>query len=357
MFRRASYDQITFVQLGPRDPHFISGPPRPESAFASYSAPRPLSDILEASLLSSDTADNDTTASPEIRTRSRGYLDKSLLQWNQLDGTSVNRLPVSRVPERRSSRSQLRHRMSRFSRASSDATDRAPRTPSSQRQTILPRGQSTSPVRDAATRLNPVSSGMRRIPSRTFVRSVKPVDILDMPEIGHARVSLEMRVPAPLFVGGGTVEGQLYVTVDGGRFKSRQKPKPIISIGRISVDILGVESLQGKKFIFRTLANELIDETHPPPATMVAAPRALSDAYWDVMPSVSVLPFRLDLPVNMGPPPYSSKPVSIKYILCATMTFRILGKQYQVRRSQDIPVLTVHDRMFSITGSNLYVLY
>ena len=189
---------------------------------------------------------------------------------------------------------------------------------------------------------------MHRIPSRTFVRSVKPVDILDIPELSHARVSLEMRVPAPLFVGGGTVEGQLYVTIDGGRFKSRQKPKPTISAGKMSIDVLGIETLQEKKFIFRTLANELIDETHPPPATMGTAPRALSDAYWEVIPSVSVLPFRLDLPVNMGPPPYSSKQASIKYTLCATMAFRILGKQYHVRRSQDIAVLTVHDRMFQL---------
>lgn len=344
MFRRASYDQIIVVQPGPRDPHFIAGPPRPESAFARYS--RPLSDILEASLLSSDI---ETAASSEIRTRSGGHSDKALLQWNQVDGTGADRLPVSRVPERRSSRSQLRHRMSHASKASSNATDLPLSTPRSQRQTIPSQGQSSSPVRDAATRLDPVSSGMRRIPSRTFIRSVKPVDILDIPELSHARVSLEMRVPAPLFVGGGTVEGQLYVTIDGGRFKNRQKLKPVISVGKISIDLLGVETLQGKKFIFRTLANELVDEMHRPPATMVAAPRALSDAYWEVMPSISVLPFRLDLPVNMGPPPCSSKQASIRYTLCATMAFRISGKQYHVRRSQEIAVLTVHDRMFPIT--------
>ena len=349
VFRRASYDQVIVVQPGPRDPHFISGPPRPESAFARYSIPRPLSDILEASLLSSDIADYETAASSEIRTRSGGHLGKTMLQWNQVDGTGADRLPVSRVPERRSSRSQLRHRISRASKASSDATDLASPTPRSQRQTLPSQGQSTSPVRDAAKRLDPVSSEMRRVPSRTFVRSVKPVDILDTPELSHSRVSLEMRVPAPLFVGGGTVEGQLYVTIDSGRFKSRQKPKPTISVGKISVDLLGVETLQGKKFIFRTLANELLDETHRPPATMIAAPRALSDAYWEVMPSISVLPFRLDLPVNMGPPPYSSKQASIKYTLCATMVFRISGKQYHVRRSQEIAVLTVHDRMFPVT--------
>lgn len=67
---------------------------------------------------------------------------------------------------------------------------------------------------------------------------------------------------------------------------------------------------------------------------------------WDVIPSDSVLPFRLDLPVDMGPPPYQSKKVGISYWLSTLAEFRILGKKQFVRESQEITVLTVHDREF-----------
>ena len=148
-------------------------------------------------------------------------------------------------------------------------------------------------------------------------------------------------------MGGGTVEGQVIVTIDGGKAINRSTSRPVIAVGRISVDVLGVERCHGKDSIFRSLACELIDEAHPPPGPMMAASRAISDAFWQVAPSTSTLPFRLDLPVYMGPPPYDSKHTQIKYILCVTLAIRISGKQNYVRRSQEIVILSVHDRRLS----------
>ena len=247
------------------------------------------------------------------------------------------------MPERRSSRYPSRNQPSKHFR---DLPNLPPLPSPGPGQAIPVRGRSTSPIRDAIERLDPVSSDMQRVHLRTFVRSVRPTDILDFPELGHSRVSLEMHIPAPLFVGGGSVEGEIGIVIDDGKTRNRQRSNPALSIGRISIDVLGVETSHGKNFIFRTLATELLDETHPPPATMAAASRAVSDAFWEVKPSVSILPIRLDLPVHMGPPPYSSRIASIKYILCATVAIRIAGKQQYVRKSQEIPIITVHDRMF-----------
>jgi len=93
------------------------------------------------------------------------------------------------------------------------------------------------------------------------------------------------------------------------------------------------------------LATDLIDEAHPPPTTMLAVEPSSSSTQWEVIPSMSVLPFRLDLPVVMGPPPYKDKKVGIKYIVSTTVEAKIADKAEFVRESQDVAVLTVHDRM------------
>jgi len=54
----------------------------------------------------------------------------------------------------------------------------------------------------------------------------------------------------------------------------------------------------------------------------------------------------LNLPVNMGPPPYHSKTARIRYILCTSLLIKIAGQPFQVRESQDISILSVHDRRY-----------
>lgn len=111
------------------------------------------------------------------------------------------------------------------------------------------------------------------------------------------------------------------------------------------VSLIGVESFNGRQWIFRSLATDLIDEGHPPPAAMLAAGHSSSPMLWEVVPSSAILPFRLDLPVVIGPPPYKDKRASIKYVISTTVEAIISGKTEFVRRSQEVSVLTVHDRM------------
>lgn len=172
--------------------------------------------------------------------------------------------------------------------------------------------------------------------------TVLPTDLLETPISTHSRVSLAICLYSPVFVGGATVEGEVHTAIDGGAFEKRRKAKQPLSLSRITVTLAGIERCKGRQEMFRALTSDLIDEAHPPPDNMVAS--AAVNGSWDVVPSDSVLPFRLDLPVNMGPPPYKSRKVGICYWLSVLMEFTIVGKAYAVRQSREIMVLTVHDR-------------
>lgn len=137
------------------------------------------------------------------------------------------------------------------------------------------------------------------------------------------------------------MEGQIHVGIDGGPFETRRKSTPGLSLSKISATLVGIERCKGRQDMFRALSSDLIDAAHPPPASM--APDPGPDASWDVQPSDSTLPFRLDLPVVMGPPPYKTKKVGISYWLSTLAEFKISGKKYFVRQSRELMVLTVHD--------------
>ena len=243
---------------------------------------------------------------------------------------------LSSISERRSSRPSLGRKAIHPLPLAQDRTS----------QTVASRGQSTSPIRSAVASQALVSPELRKPSSRTFVRAVKPTDILDVPKLSHPRLTLQIQVSAPLFVGGATVEGQVYVIIDEGRSTPRCKSRPPIYFSQITIDVLGVEGSLGKESIFQALATELIDDAHPPPSNMIAFSKAESYAIWEGTPSSTILPFRLDLPVNMGPPPYRSRDAYIKYLLCATVALKASDQAEFVRTSREIAILTVHDRMF-----------
>lgn len=201
---------------------------------------------------------------------------------------------------------------------------------------IPPKGASTSPIR------RPNGSTLRKAPSRTFVPAVFPTELLETPILTHSRACLAIRLSSPVFMGGATVEGEVHTTIGGGVLKQRRKAKQPLALSGISVTLAGIERCKGRQEIFRALTSVLIDETHPPPDSM--APSVVIDGSWNVAPSDTVLPFRLDLPVAMGPPPYKSRKVGITYWLSALMEFTINGKIHFVRQSREIMVLTVHNR-------------
>ena len=174
-----------------------------------------------------------------------------------------------------------------------------------------------------------------------------PIDLIDTPRLTHSRLTLAIHLSGPIFMGGATLEGEVHIGIDGGPFETRRKSTPGLSLGKISATLIGVERCKARQHIFRALSSDLIDAAHPPPASM--APDPGSNASWAVQPSNSTLPFRLDLPMTMGPPPYRSKKAGISYWLCTSAEFKISGKSHFVRQSREVTVLTVHDR----TSSNL----
>lgn len=217
--------------------------------------------------------------------------------------------------------------------------------------TIPNRGPGCSPVKDARSRYDAVreDSG-RRVPSRTQVRMAQSVDILEFPTYRHPRVKLDLRVSAPLFVGGGSIEGHVHVTVDENeRLRSRRS----LALGAICVDLVGFEDVDGgRKAAFLAVGTELIDTAHPPPSNMVEPrnPLVPDDRFWTLSPSTSALPFMVSLPLDTGPPPFRSKHASIRFLLCATALIRDAGKLYRVRVSQDVNVIATYDPEKALTS-------
>ncbi|KAL8694856.1 MAG: hypothetical protein Q9224_003492, partial [Gallowayella concinna] len=211
-------------------------------------------------------------------------------------------------------------------------------------KTIPSRGRSTSPIRPAAS-----VDRLRRPPSRTFIPLALPIDIIDFPKILHPRISLTFNISSTILMGGATAEGAVNLTIDGGHKKARASTKlPPISIDRICVSLVGIERSGARQYMFRCLMTDLIDEAHPPPAEMARTGQPVSDRLWEVMPSSTILPFRLDLPVMLGPPPYKSRKNNILYLISVLAEVKIEGERNYVRESEEVTVLTVHDRMLQL---------
>lgn len=240
------------------------------------------------------------------------------------------------IPDRRSSQNCIQPKPNEF------ILSGAPSLPPTAGKTIPSRGRSLSPIRPLE------SKALRKAPSRTFVPSGVLTDILEFPNLNHSRIVLDIHLSSSLFVGGATVEGEVSVIVDGAKYGARSKARSTISIDRITITLIGVERSNGRQWIFRSLAAELIDEAHPPPTTMTGVNQAKAEAMWEILPSRSTLPFRLDLPVVVGPPPHDTKRVGIYYLLSVTIGGNIAEKRVLVRKSQEISVLTVHDRTYSL---------
>ena len=178
----------------------------------------------------------------------------------------------------------------------------------------------------------------------TFIPPNLPTDIVDFPNVSHPRIGVSFTLSTPVFVGGASIEGDVHITIDRGGGGDRKKSRPTLSISRIVVSLIGVERFNGCRRIFRRLATELLDETHPPPLGMIPTGRIPAEGSWEVLPSHSKLPFCLDLPVVVGPPPYAAKRHGILYLLSTTIEAKITGKQEFVRKSREVMVLTVYDR-------------
>ncbi|KAK6006219.1 hypothetical protein QM012_006629 [Aureobasidium pullulans] len=255
------------------------------------------------------------------------------------DGSSLYSIPISSIPARQSSSTRDRHKHHR------SITLRSSPTPlqRSANRTIPYRGPTHSPVKQVRARLDAVGSDTaRRAPYGTFIRDPIPRDILEFPTHRHPRIGVDLQIAAPLFVGGGTVEGSVRVIVDEA---DKSRVKKSLTLGRIAVDLVGTEETSSnRKAIFLSLGTELIDSTHPPPRNMIE-PQDFPDAdcFWSLIPSFTSLPFVISLPLDTGPPPFHSKHARIRFVLCATILIKDGGRQYLVRCSEDIAVLPTYD--------------
>ncbi|KAL9603301.1 MAG: hypothetical protein Q9219_001324 [cf. Caloplaca sp. 3 TL-2023] len=206
-------------------------------------------------------------------------------------------------------------------------------------KTVPSRGRSTSPIRPSRS-----TEVLRRAPSRTFVPLVLPIDIIDFPKLLHPRIAIAIKPSAPIFMGGATAEGSIELTIDGG-YKTPRAARRLapLSIDRISLALVGLERSGARQYMFRCLMTDLIDEAHPPPFEMARPDQPVSDQLWEVMPSKTTLPFRLDLPVTLGPPPFRSKKNNVSYLISVLVEAKIDGKRLYVRKSDEVTVLPVHD--------------
>ncbi|ETI27699.1 hypothetical protein G647_00148 [Cladophialophora carrionii CBS 160.54] len=211
--------------------------------------------------------------------------------------------------------------------------------------TVIPhRGRAESPVRQSVRRAAQSSEILRPSLARTFIRTSPPHEVLDNGSSRHPRVELSISLPSPLCVGGGTVEGQLTIQVDGGVAR-KPKTKPMY-ITRACVDVIGVEEISdGRRWVFLSLATELFDKENPPPPSLVTSqhPQPGPDLWWEMKSATSVLPFCVNLPLKLGPPPYSSKQASIRYLLCPSVVVKTGDKRIVIRQTWNVQMLTVHD--------------
>ena len=256
-------------------------------------------------------------------------------------------LPLTDVPLRRSSASFLGGHSTTGSQnvSLSDFPSWKLPGPAQAGQIVPPRGRADSPVKAASRRDATTTELLRHSSSRTFIRTSAPLDVIENGSLRHPRLDMTVRLPSPLFVGGGTIEGQINLKVDAhATNKSKLKPMHICSL---SIDIIGVEEVtDGRRWIFLSLATELFDQAHPPPPSLVSSQDSASSSeqLWPLKSlSAAAVPFCINLPLNIGPPPYLSKQAAIRYLFCPTAMIKIGDKQCIIRQTWNIQMLTVHD--------------
>ena len=227
--------------------------------------------------------------------------------------------PLSRIPERRSSRLFHPHADTAASPSASGTHVRPAEQTLKPPDIVTVRGKAVSPLKIQR-------SSIGGLESRTFVPALAPTDVLDLPTLAHPRLSLDVRLSAPLFMGGATVEGEVQIKIDADISERRRKSLPALAILRISVSVVGIEHCKDRQEIFRALTTNILHFSDDP-------------ATEDLTKSFSV-----DLPVVMGPPPYKTKKAGIRYLLSCLVELEISKKPHLVRQTREIIVLTVHDR-------------
>lgn len=93
--------------------------------------------------------------------------------------------------------------------------------------------------------------------AKTFVRPMAPLELLDYPVIFSPRVTMNVATMSPLYVGGGCVDGRLNIHIRGTRLDD-------IRLGRVGIDIVGVEGKYSHVFTFLSVYSSDVQSFHFP---------------------------------------------------------------------------------------------
>ena len=261
-----------------------------------------------------------------------------LKMQNQGDAESIFGIPSDNVPKRSSSRGS--------SKARRDTHSRRPST----RRAAVSLEQSWNEPKRVDFKPLPQEPLGRSESSASKPRHHKPPsplpsftvdDLLDFPTYKHPRIKLELQVGAPLFVGGGNVEGTVRIIPhDAERKRARAG-----FLKSVFIDLIGVEELSGtKRSVFLSVSREL-----ERPDQMMHATLASPESPGPLSLTSCGIPFSIGLPLDVGPPPFSSKHARIRYVLAATVWIQDVERPTSIRSSQEIQVISVYDRTSAAT--------
>lgn len=187
---------------------------------------------------------------------------------------------------------------------------------------------------------NPLQSTQAVSAPRDFASSFTPNEIVLHPQQKNARLSIVTKPESPMSMGGGFLRGEVAISIAAGSGMREH----LLDIGYLSVDLLGIEYCGKRHHVFQSLAVDLIDTQHPPPAHLTASSIPSVDGYWQLTPSTFSLPFELQLPEDPGPPPFKSRHGSIQYFVSTTAIIRIGSKEAFVRDTCKVCILGTHNR-------------
>ncbi|KAI9702223.1 MAG: hypothetical protein M1820_006306 [Bogoriella megaspora] len=248
------------------------------------------------------------------------------------DVANVFGIPSENVPYRSSSRGSAKSRDKSHARKPSL---RQPRPSLEENVQQAKRVDFKTPPKQHLPRSRSLVSKPPRQRQTTGSTSYAIEDILDFPSYRHPKIKLELQLGAPLFVGGGSIEGNVRIIphdLERKRARSGQ-------LESLFVDLIGVEELSGaKRSIFISLSHEL-ERLDQNPYTSLIKP----ESPYPLPASNYSIPFSISLPLDVGPPPFTSKNARIRYVLAATLWLRDVERPTSVRCSQEIPVISVYD--------------
>lgn len=165
---------------------------------------------------------------------------RAVNDFQQAGNSSTHELPLKRVPNRRSSLVA-----SRQASLQDFPSWRLP-PPDSTGKLIPDRGRAESPVKRSMANDSISSDLLRQSPSKTFVRPSPPLVLLQNGSIQSKRVDLSIDLKAPVFVGGGTIEGKVNIDIDPNHHDRTKKKELFVS--KLSIDVLGLELMgDGRK--------------------------------------------------------------------------------------------------------------